>query len=156
MCRRKQPAKFDFPVFFRIKIVVIIMSLCPQDKTVLRKYAYCIKNASLYIISAFMPFCKEENAKFPSRFMTFLGTFTTVLAWSGQQLTGLDEFAAGICGDQSSFRSFSRIQPILRRKLHTSREITAGSTKLTSSSPIQSKAVMAALLPAAMSLIQPV
>lgn len=43
-----------------------------------------------------MPFCKGENAKFPSCFMTFLGTFTTVLAWSGQQLTGLDEFAAGI------------------------------------------------------------
>ena len=56
----------------------------------------------------------------------------------------------------SSFRSFSLIHPILRSRLHRIKEIRAGRMKLTRINPVQSNAVTAVLLPAAISLTQPV
>ena len=57
---------------------------------------------------------------------------------------------------KSSFKSFSLIQPILRKNRPNAQVKTPGKMKHTNSIPIQSIGVMAALVPDAISLIQPV
>ena len=70
-------------------------------------------------------------------------------------LGGLPQGISFSLSHRSSFRSSSPIQPHLRRGRAMSQLSRAGRTKHTSTSPIQSVAVMAALVPASMSASQP-